>query len=70
MAATFTDDIMKHIFFNENIRISIWFPLKFLPKGPIDNILALFLIMAWRRIGDKPLSEPMLTQFIDAYTQR
>ena len=23
--------------------------------------------MAWRRIGDKPLSEPMLTQFTDAY---
>ena len=23
--------------------------------------------MAWRRIGDKPLSEPMLTRFIDAY---
>ena len=23
--------------------------------------------MAWRRIGNKPLSEPMLTQFIDAY---
>ena len=23
--------------------------------------------MAWRRIGDKPLSESMLTQFTDAY---
>ena len=23
--------------------------------------------MAWRRIGDKPLSEPMLTLFTDAY---
>ena len=23
--------------------------------------------MAWRRPGDKPLSEPMLTQFTDAY---
>ena len=23
--------------------------------------------MAWRRIGDKPLSEPMLTRFNDAY---
>ena len=22
--------------------------------------------MAWRQIGDKPLSEPMLTQFTDA----
>ena len=25
--------------------------------------------MAWRRPGDKPLSEPMLTQFIDAYAK-
>ena len=23
--------------------------------------------MTWRRIGDKPLSEPMLTQCMDAY---
>ena len=23
--------------------------------------------MAWRRIGDKPLSEPVLTRFADAY---
>ena len=23
--------------------------------------------MAWRRAGDKPLSEPMMAQFTDAY---
>ena len=23
--------------------------------------------MAWRQIGDKPLSEPMMTQFTDIY---
>ena len=34
--------------------------LKFVPKGPISNIPALVLIMAWRRTGDKPLSESML----------
>ena len=34
--------------------------LKFVPKGPINNIPALVQIMAWRRPGDKPLSEPML----------
>ena len=33
----------------------------------INNIAALALIMAWRRSGDMPLSEPMLTQFTDAY---
>ena len=45
---------------SENVTISIEISLKFLPKGPINNISALFLIMAWRRPGDKPLSEPML----------
>ena len=41
--------------------------LKFIPKGTIDNNPALVQIMAWRRIGDKPLSEPMLNRFTDAY---
>ena len=35
--------------------------LKFVPKGPIDKHSALFQVMAWRWMGDKPLSEPMLT---------
>ena len=33
--------------------------MKFVPKGLINNIPALVQIMAWRRPGDKPLSEPM-----------
>ena len=33
---------------------------KFVPKGSINNIPALVQIMAWRRPGDKPLSEPMM----------
>ena len=37
------------------------------PKGPIDIKSALVQVMAWRRTGDKPLSEPMLTHFIDTY---
>ena len=45
-------------FFNENIWISIKISLKFVPKGPINNISALVHIMAWRRLGDKPLFEP------------
>ena len=39
------------------------FGLKFVrkgPKGPINNIPALFQLMAWRRLGDKPLSEQMM----------
>ena len=41
MVATFADDILKRICLNENARISIQFPLKFVPEGPIDNIPAL-----------------------------
>ena len=56
----FPDDVFKCIFLNEIVWTSIQISLKFVPKGPIDNIPALFQIMAWRRPGDKPLSEPML----------
>ena len=38
--------------------------LKFLPKGPNNNIPSLFQIMAWRRSGDKPLSEPMMISWL------
>ena len=56
----FPDDIFKCIFSNENVWIPIKISLKFVPKGPINNIPALVQIMAWRRPGDKPLSEPMM----------
>ena len=52
MATTWTDDTLKCNFVNENVLISIRISLKFVPKGPIDN---------------KPLHEPMMTQFNDAY---
>ena len=32
--------------------------------GPIDNIPALVLIMAWRRPGAKPFSEPMMARLL------
>ena len=38
----FPDDIFKCIFLNENAWILITIPLKFVPKGPINNIQALF----------------------------
>ena len=58
----FAYDTFKSIFWNENIRISTKISLKFVPKGLINNIPALVLIMAWRGPGDKPLSEPMLVR--------
>ena len=56
----FADDIFKCIILNENVWIPIKISLEFVPKGPINNIPALVQIMAWRRPGDKPLSEPMM----------
>ena len=48
----------------ENVLISIKISLKFIPKGPINNILALVQIMAWCRPGDEPLSEPMMVTLL------
>ena len=56
----FADDIFKRIFLNENVCILLKISLKFISKGPINNIPAMVQIMACRRPGDKPLSEPML----------
>ena len=67
MADILADDIFKCIFLNENDRILIQISLKFVPRGPINNKPALVQVMAWCRTGAKPLSEPMKTQFTDAY---
>ena len=53
MAAIFADDIFICIFSNENFWISNKILLPYVRQVPIDN---------------KPLSEPMIIQFTDAYT--
>ena len=60
----FADDTFKCIFLNENVRISLKISLKFVPKGPINNNPALVQIIAWRRSGDKPLSEPVMVSLL------
>ena len=60
----FPNDIFKLIFLNENVWVLIKIPLKFVPMGPIKNIPALDQIMAWRRPGDKPLSQPMMVSLL------
>ena len=60
----FADDIFKCIFLNENVWIPFQISLKFVPKVRINNIPALVRIMAWRRSGDKPLSEPMMARLL------
>ena len=60
----FADNIFNCIFLNENLSIVIKISLKFVPKGPINNILSLVQIMACRQQGDKPLSEPMVVSLL------
>ena len=42
----FTDDIIKYIFLNENVWVSIKISVEFIPKGPVN-------------VNNIPLSEPM-----------
>ena len=55
----FADDIFTCIVINENCCIVIKFSLKCVRKIQLTIIQHLVQIMAWRRSGDKPLSEPM-----------
>ena len=67
IAAIMADDISKWIFLDENGRIPTQISLKFISKSPVDNKLTLVQVIAWRRTGDKPLPEPMMTKSTYAY---
>ena len=54
----FSDNILKGLFLNENEWIVIKIALKFVHICPINNVPSLVQIMAWRRPGNKPFSEP------------
>ena len=58
--------IFRCIFLTESLFIMIQNSLKFIHKDPINNKPALGHIMALRRTGDKPLSEPVMAQRSDA----
>ena len=60
----FPNDMFKCLFLFENVWIWIKISRKFVPKVRMNNIPALVQIMAWRRIGDKPLSEPMMVNLL------
>ena len=70
MAAILADDNLKCIFLNENDRTLIQISLKFVPRSPIDNNSALVQVMAWRRTGDKPFPELMLTHICGTMGRR
>ena len=41
--------------------------LEIVSNGLVDNIPAFVQIMAWRRTGEKPLCEPKMILFTNAY---
>ena len=55
---------LSNVFLSENIRILSKISMKFVPTGPVNDIPALVQIVAWRRSGDKPLSEPMMVSLL------
>ena len=59
----FPNNILKWIFLNESLWISIKISLTFVPISPI-YIPALVQIMVWCRPGNKPLSEPMMVSLL------
>ena len=60
----FADDVFKCNLLNENVWIPIKLSLKFVPKGPINNIPSLVQIMVWFHPCVKPLSEQMMVSFL------
>ena len=58
----FAVDTFECIFLNDSVWITIKILLKFVPTGPINNIPALFHIMAWCRPGVNTWSEPMMVR--------
>ena len=63
MAIILADNIFKCIYLNENENILIQISLQLVPRSPIDNKPALVQVVAWPWTGNKPLPEPMMTQF-------
>ena len=66
----FADDTLRCIVLKKNAWILIKISLNFVSKGSVNNIPALVQIMAWCRISDRSLSEPMLTLLTDASRAR
>ena len=58
------DNLLKYIFFYENVWISFKISLTCVVRVPINNIPVLVHIMAWRLPGNNPLSEPMMVSLL------
>ena len=60
----FADDISKITFLYEICCILIKISMKFFTRGPINMKSASVQITAWHKTDDKPLSEPMMANFM------
>ena len=60
----FADGAFKCIFLNKNVWILMKIFLKFIPKGPINNISVLVKLMGWRPPGSELLSEPIMVRLL------
>ena len=65
----FADDTFKCISLDENDRTLIQISLKFVPKGPINNIPALVQTMAWCRPGAYMRHSASMSKHIEAKTK-
>ena len=61
----FAGSIFKYILLNNKFYILIKISPKMVAEGPAAMKSALVYVMAWHRTGDKPLPEPMMTNFYD-----
>ena len=67
MATTLANNISKCFFMNELDKTFIHISLKCVPKSSADNKPSLVQVTACCLFSAKPLPEPMMTKFIDAY---
>ena len=66
----FADNIFKWTLLNVNALFWFKFQWNSFAKGLDGNKRSLVQIMAWRRAGNNPLSEPVMALFTDAYVTR
>ena len=64
MAAIFQTTFSNAFSWMKMFKLRLRFYWSLFQKGPLNNIPALVQIMAWRRPGDKPLSEAMMASIL------
>ena len=62
--STISQMTLSNAFSLMKLNISVKISLKFVPKGPMNNIPSLVQIMAWHCPCNKPLSEPMMLSLL------